>query len=137
MFFALTRDPEECRKMLTCILDMEILELQVFREEALADHPLYRSVRLDVLAVEKNTRKRFNIEMQQVREADIARRSRYYHDMLDRDALKTAETYDNLPDTIVIFICDFDPFGKGQYRYHFRMKTEKGLLLEDGRETVF
>ena len=137
MFYALTRDPEECRKILCRILEMEILEVQAFREDTLAEHPGFHSVRLDVLAVEKNTQRRFNIEMQRLNENDLPKRSRYYHDMLDRDALKTAENYNNLPDTIVIFICDFDPFGPERYRYHFRMMTEDCFRLEDGRDTIF
>ena len=137
MFFAVTRDPDECGRMLACILGWEILDVRVFREETLSEHPLYRGVRLDVLAIEEGTKRRFNIEMQQTRREDLAKRSRYYHSVLDRDALKAAEAYDKLPDTIVIFICDFDPFGEGSYRYHFRMMSETGLLLRDGRDTFF
>ena len=36
------------------------------------------------------------------------------------DALLTGESYDRLPDTYVIFICDFDPFGDQLYRYTAR-----------------
>ena len=75
--------------------------------------------------------------MQPVKREDLAKRSRYYHDMMDRDALKTAENYNNLPDTIVIFICDFDPFDRKNYRYWFETMTRDGLLLKNGRETIF
>ena len=41
--------------------------------------------------------------------------------------------------TYVIFICDFDPFGKDKYRYTFRTTCQESenVDLEDGRTTVF
>lgn len=36
---------------------------------------------------------------------------------LDMDALAAGISYEDLPDSYVIFICDFDPFGKGLYKY--------------------
>ena len=44
-----------------------------------------------------------------------------------------------MPDSYVIFLCDFDPFGEGKYRYTFRTiceETEKASL-KDGRCIVF
>ena len=37
----------------------------------------------------------------------IPKRSRYYHDQTDMDALLAGDSHENLPDTFVIFICDF------------------------------
>ena len=46
--------------------------------------------------------------------------------------------YDLLPDTYVICICDFDPFGEGRYRYTYDMVCkETGKSLEDGVRTIF
>ena len=54
------------------------------------------------------------------------------------DALLTGNSYENLPDTYVIFICDFDPFGDGLYRYSTRtVCTETGKYVNDGVETVY
>lgn len=33
--------------------------------------------------------------------------------------------YAELPDSYVIFLCDFDPFYEGKYRYTFRTACEK------------
>ena len=51
----------------------------------------------------------------------------------------TGEDYTELPNTYVIFICDFDPFGKDKYRYTFRTTCQESenVDLEDGRTTVF
>ena len=49
--------------------------------------------------------------------------------------LLTGEEYTGLPNTYVIFICDFDPFGKEKYRYTFRTTCQESenVDLEDGR----
>ena len=51
---------------------------------------------------------------------NIKRRTRYYQSMIDTDLLETGADYDDLNKTIIIFICPFDPFGKGRYIYTFR-----------------
>ena len=47
--------------------------------------------------------------------------------------------YKDLPDTYVIFICDFDPFGKQKYRYTQKKVCEeaKEVDLDDGAHTIF
>lgn len=49
------------------------------------------------------------------------------------------EEYAELPDSYVIFICDFDPFGERKYRYTFQMQCKESdrTPLEDGRKIVF
>ena len=48
-------------------------------------------------------------------------------------------TYAELPDSYVIFLCDFDPFGAGKYRYTFQItcREAENILLKDGRCIVF
>ena len=74
------------------------------------------------------------MEMQVTLQKFLPKRSRYYHDQIDMDALLAGDSYENLPDTYVIFICDFDPFGRNMYRYTFdaRCKEDTGLSLKDG-----
>ena len=44
-------------------------------------------------------------------------RSRYYQSTIDTDFMKRNSTYKELPESKVLFICTFDPFGKGKSRY--------------------
>ncbi|MCD7752689.1 MAG: Rpn family recombination-promoting nuclease/putative transposase [Lachnospiraceae bacterium] len=135
MFYAVMSDPEQCRRLLTLVLDMEIETVTVQREETIIYHPDYRGIRLDVTAIEHGTRRRFNVEMQAQTEKEIARRSRYYHSQLDSDALLAGHGYGELPDTYVIF---FDPVGAGLYRYCYEMTChETGTVLDDGTQTIF
>lgn len=57
---------------------------------------------------------------------------------IDMDALLSGDSYENLPDTYVIFICDFDPFGEGLYRYSTRTFCEEtSKPVNDGIETFY
>lgn len=56
---------------------------------------------------------------------------------MDMDALLAGESYDQLADTYVIFICDFDPFGNRLYRYTIENRIqETGKALNDGSQTI-
>ena len=138
MFAAVMSDEEQCRRFLEIALEMKILEVHAIAERSFAFNPEYHGVRLDVLAEEQETRRRFDVEMQVKPEAALDKRTRYYHSQLDMDVLVTGEVYENLPDTYVIFICDFDPFGDQMYRYTIRRRCdENGKSLSDGQMTVY
>ena len=138
MFAAVMADPQQCQKLLSLVLGMEILEVTVIAEKTMVYHPEYHGVRLDVLAIEKGKKRRFNVEMQVKTQDALPKRSRFYHSQIDMDALLAGEDYRELPDTYVIFICDFDFWGKGLYKYTFKNTCiENGMLLEDGNTTVF
>ena len=117
MFAAVMSDENQCKSLLSLVLEMEILHVTVVTEKTLAYHPEYHGVRLDVFAVEDGTRRRFNVELQVKDNKNLPRRSRYYHAQLDMDALVTGIDYNELPDTYVIFICDYDPMDSLFYRY--------------------
>lgn len=119
-------------------LGFSIERVEVSKEKSIVYHPEYKGIRLDVFAKdEKNTH--YNVEMQVVRKDDLPRRSRYYHSQIDMELLLTGTEYRNLPDTYVIFICDFDPFGKKKYCYSFKnVCMEDGeLFLNEGTYTIF
>ena len=92
---------------------------------------------MDVFA--KGQNRFFNVEMQAVKHKALGRRSRYYHSHIDMDSLLSGGAYDELSDTYVIFICDFDPFGKEKYRYTFESVCieDDSADLEEGRKTIF
>lgn len=50
---------------------MPILEVDVITEKSISYHPEYHGVRLDVLAEEAGTKRRFNVEMQVKTEHDL------------------------------------------------------------------
>ena len=138
MFAAVMSDPCSCRRLLEIVLEMPVLEVTVDTEKSMVYHPEYHGIRLDVLAEEKGRKRRFNIKMQVKSEVDLPCRSRYYHSQLDMDALLSGKRYRELPDTYVIFICDFSVEDSSLYRYTYRsVCLEDGRLLGDGRTTIF
>ena len=137
MFAAVMSDPEICRRVLELALGIPISEVHIQTEKTMAYHSEYHGVRLDVYADDAEKR-RFNVEMQVTLQKFRPKRSRYYHDQIDMDALLAGDSYENLPDTYVIFICDFDPFGDGLYRYSTGTYCrETGNLVNDGVETIY
>ena len=70
---------------------------------------------------------------------ELALRSRYYHSEMDGYQIRTGVKYDNLKESIVIFICDFDLFEKGSSIYTFETicREYPELSLEDKRKTIF
>ena len=91
MFAAVMSDAEQCRHLLELVLEMKILEVHVVAEKTISYHPEYHGVRLDVMAEEAGTKRRFNVEMQVKTESALAKRSRYYHAQMDMDALLTGD----------------------------------------------
>lgn len=138
MFGAVMLDPENCKETLERCLGIEIERVEVDREKSIVYNPEFKGVRLDIYARdEKNTH--YNVEMQVLRKPEIEKRARYYHGQIDMEILLRGLSYKELPDTYVIFICDFDPYGKGKYRYTRKSICEEApeLLMEDGAHTIF
>lgn len=137
MFAAVMQDADNCRQFLEMTLGFAIEKVVVDAEKSIIYHPEYRSVRLDVYARDGcNTR--YNVEMQVLSHSNLPKRSRYYHSQIDMELIASGMDYDMLPDTYVIFICDFDSFGQGRYRYTYDMVCkETGKSLEDGIRTIF
>ncbi len=137
MFGAVMINPENCKEFLERALEIEIDRVDVSREKSMVYHPDYKGIRLDVYAKDENNTC-YNVEMQMTKKPALGRRSRYYQSQMDMDILLSGREYAELPDSFVIFICDFDPFGERKYRYTFQMQCKESnqTPLEDGRRIV-
>ena len=97
----------------------------------------FRSVRLDIYASDE-VQVEYDIEMQNEDEHNLPKRSRYYQGEMDITSLKPGEDFKSLRPCFIIFICTFDPFGKGLYRYTFENKClETELSLGDEVQKIF
>ena len=154
LFAAVMSDTESCRLILEMILDKPIGKVSVNTEHSILLNSDYRSVRLDVYAIEDKQisggetayeteeagqlQVDYNVEMQNDRRTNLAKRSRYYQAEIDVASLKPGEDIDNLRPNYVIFICTYDPFGYGLYRYVFENRcVEQGFPLNDGTMKIF
>ena len=138
MFAAVMSDEENCKGFLERALPIKVDHVEISTEKSIVYHPEYKGVRLDVYAKDENNT-RYNVEMQVLKQLALGRRSRYYQSYMDMDLLVKGCEYAELPDSYVIFLCDFDPFGEGKYRYTFRTACEETeeVSLKDGRCIVF
>ena len=138
MFSKVMRDKEICRETLEILLDKKIGEITYIDNQKTIDINYdAKSVRLDVYVEDEN--RIYNIEMQVINKKDLAKRSRYYQSMIDLNAIEKGEIYRDLKESIVIFICKFDPFGEGLSKYTFEniCNENKELYLKDGTSKVF
>ena len=138
MFGAVMLNPEICRETLERILGIEIARVEVSKEKSIVYNPEYKGVRLDIYAKDENNT-HYNVEMQALRHSAIEKRARYYHGQIDMEVLLSGVSYPNLPDTYVIFICDFDPLGRKKYRYTQKKicREDPQLSMDDGAHTIF
>lgn len=138
MFGAVMVKEELCKEFLELVLGFPIEKVTVDKEKSIIYHPEYKGVRLDITAADEK-RTHYNIEMQVRRKKKLGRRKRFYHSQIDVELLLAGREYEELPDSYVIFICDFDPFGKKKYCYTFepRCREAPEVCLDDGSYTIF
>lgn len=138
MFGAVMLNPEICKGVLERSLGIEIERVDISKERSIVYNPEYKGIRLDAYAKDENNT-RYDVEMQVLRKSAIQKRARYYHGQIDMEILLSGLPYEELPDTYVIFICDFDPFDKKKYRYTCKTICEEvpELQMDDGAHTVF
>ncbi len=140
MFGVATRDIQTCKSIIEIALGIHIQEIRWKEGEKEQPGPRgKRGVRLDFIVIDDEGRF-FDVEMQRKRVKDLPRRTRFYKARNDSPLLNQGEQgFEKLPDSYIIFICDFDLFGLGKYRYTFRNRCEEvpELILEDGMCTVF
>ena len=87
-------------------------------------------------------RRRFDLEMQKrrvLKKSYLEKRSRYYLSGMDRDSLEAGMGYEELGSSYVIFICDFDYYGRGLAVYRRRMSMEdtEDIPYDDGAYVYF
>lgn len=138
MFAAVMCREDNCKRLLEMILGIEIERVEVDKEKCMVYHPQYKGVRLDVYAKDENNT-RYNVEMQARPAEDLGKRARYYRSQIDMDMLLAGCDYAELPNSYVIFICDFDPYGEGRYMYTFENRCVQNttLSMQDGGRTIF
>ena len=140
MFGEVVADEETGKNLLEIILNREIARITVCqKEKALNNIPGRRGIRFDVY-LKDELEKVYNLEMQIIDKHDLPKRSRYYQGMLDTQLLPSgAKNYNILNQTIIIFICMFDPFGFEKCKYTFESccREVPELKLQDGSTRIF
>ena len=135
----LSTNPDLCQELVEMITGRKVSELPDVKEQLpikITDDG--KGVRFDVyFEDEKNVV--YDIEMQTSSLKYLPERTRYYQGMIDLNTIEKGENYDKLKQTYIIFVCPFDPFGAGLYRYTFKNLCceDPGIDLGDRAEKVF
>lgn len=128
---------DNCKKLLYDILGREVERIEYPAvERSMKENIDSKGIRLDVYF--KGDDEVYNLEMQTSDEKNLDKRSRYYHSVIDIENIKEGSLYDELQNTYVIFICTFDPFGAGEYKYTFMTSCleNEDVKVDDGRRTI-
>lgn len=137
LFAAALEDAETCRVTLEILLGRTIGHVTVHAEHSILFSKDYHSIRLDIYAQDAEGSD-YNVEMQGGNEGNLPKRSRYHQAQMDVMSLPSGSDFNELRPSYVVFICRFDPFGGGLFRYTFTNRcAEMDLELGDGTVKIF
>ena len=129
--------PDLCAELLEVCLGIEVREVSVVEHERVVEADMEaRAGRLDLYVVGADGT-RYDVEVQVEGRKNELLRARYYQSLMDVDFLKRGGDVMSLPQTMVLFICDFDPFGADLRRYDCVTTVQQtGKEAGDGRRIV-
>ena len=143
MFGKTMGDKVLCRDVLEQLLEEKVGELEDVQPQREFRYTSGgKPIRLDIYTRDK--KRMYDAEMQNqnhqpVEKLELPKRSRFYQSTMDTDHLSKGKSYRELPEGRVLFLCTFDPFGKGYAKYSFQnlCKEDRELYLKDGTEKIF
>ena len=137
MFCKVLQNMKICKRILELVLEEELSIKNITSQKTIENHSESKLVRLDVLA-EDEKKDKFNIEMQMVNNDKIPQRMRLYQASIDVYMTEKGTFYANMPNTVIIFFCMFDPIRKGLPIYTFKniCEQDKNIKLNDGTTKI-
>ena len=118
MFGYVMKNTEICKGVLERLLNIKIQKLDFPElQKSIVPHYESKGIRLDVYVQDSN--RVFDVEIQNILDDDLPKRTRYYQSMMDIDLLLKGKNYSELKESFVIFVCKDDYFGKNFPCYSF------------------
>ena len=138
MFGTVMKNKTICKGVIERLLHIKVGKIEYpSLQKTIA--PFYESkgIRLDVYA--SDPERIFDIEIQTSLLPSLPKRTRYYQSLMDVDNLLRGQSYADLKESYVIFICTQDPFGKGLpvYTFHNVCSEDVSIFLDDKSVKVF
>ena len=130
--------PDLCKRLIEVTLGIEVEGIEVLQPEreieVIADRA---GGRLDLYVVDSRGN-RYDIEVQATNRSDEVLRARRYQALMDVNQLRRGHEAKELRHSWVVFICDFDIFGKGLKRYDTgTMCFQTGERVDDRRISTY
>ncbi|UTY27535.1 Rpn family recombination-promoting nuclease/putative transposase [Treponema denticola] len=138
MFCKVMQNEGLCKKLIEMILSDTIGKITYISiQHAINTYEQAKSIRFDVLVQTENG-KFYDVEMQVSNERNIPKRMRFYQAAIDISFLDKGNSYNNLNDSFIIFICLFDVIGKNRPIYTFEniCIEDKNTPLQDGTKKI-
>lgn len=140
LFDVATAELENCKTIIELSTGLRLKSLKWKEgQKVIHNMPGKRGIRMDFVAESEDGRV-FDVEMQNRKEGNIPKRTRFYQALMDAPMLKSGEKgFDKLKPLFIIVICDYDPYGMKKYCYTFesRCKEQTDLLLGDEVTKLF
>ena len=154
VFLEVMNNKKRCQYVIEKVLHIPIKKVLYIAAERHTNSPRLssKSIRLDVY-VETLDGTVIDLEMQVTGKGstiykgkedeqvanELPLRTRYYQSLISMDMLRRGMDYPELRKAYVVFICTFDPYGKGLPVYHFtyRCKEDNSLPMGDLTENIF
>lgn len=136
MFGVVMRDPKKCKPLLEMILGVTINKIEYLEpQKSIAERYESKSIRLDVYVAD-DLGTVYDVEIQTESKKSLPKRTRYYQGMIDLHIQEKGEDYASLKKSFVIFICTYDPFGKGRRVYTFENRCIEDTSIALGDEAT-
>ena len=136
IFGVVMRDPKKCKPLLEMILGVTINKIEYLEpQKSIAERYESKSIRLDVYVAD-DAGTVYDVEIQTESKKSLPKRTRYYQGMIDLHILEKGEDYASLKKSFVIFICTYDPFGKGRRVYTFENRCIEDTSIALGDEAT-
>ena len=138
MFNKVMSDAKLCSRVLQSLTGKDVSKVKsLVAEKYLQITEDGRGVRYDVF-VEDSEDVLYDAEMQNYdNSGELPLRTRYYQSMMDLSMMDVGYRFSQLKESYVIFICTFDPFGRGERCYDFSNRSgKKGELSFGDKRTI-
>lgn len=131
VFGEVMRQPENVKPLLEAVLEKEIAEIVfIEKQQDIKDGLYLHGIRLDISLADADGTQ-YCVEMQVGRAYDLEKRIRFYQSSIDRRTLEAAETYRQLHESYVIFICTEDYYKRGLALY------KRKSVIEGAEDLVY
>lgn len=129
-----------CKFVLQTILpEIDIADISYLQKQELKGNPdeVSKDVILDIF-VKDTAGRLYDVEMQVANQHNLGMRMRYYQSLIDLDSLNRGDTYLNLKESYIIFLCAFDPYdcGRLKYSFHEYEDVDKTLQLQTNSSKI-
>ena len=125
----MTQNEHICKKVIELCIGRKVNRIRYKDgQKSLKPSPDGHGIRLDVY-LEDDLQTLYDIEMQTSYHKFIGKRIRYYDSVMTINSLESGKQYEELPNSYIIFICLYDPFGMGRAVYEFTKRDKADPAL--------